>query len=76
MRARYRGTLLIKNNPPLGTYSRIMPRALVILWRLVFLMSEVPRRPASGRLRAGQARRRLAAYRGTSLIRNSAPLGP
>ena len=24
----YRGTSLIRNNPPLGTYHRLMPRAL------------------------------------------------
>ena len=39
----YRGTSLIINNPSLGPYSRLMPRAL--WWSLeggLFLMSEVP----------------------------------
>ena len=40
----YRGTSLIRNRTPLGSYSRMMPRAL--WWALgeggAFLMSEVP----------------------------------
>ena len=42
-RVRYRGTSLISNSPPLGPYSRTMPRALWWSWGGgVFLMNEVP----------------------------------
>ena len=41
--AGYRGTSLIRKHPPLGTYSRPMPRAIWGSWRDgLFLMSEVP----------------------------------
>jgi len=43
IRRPYRGTSLIRNSAPLGTFSRNMPRAL--WWPLgggLFLMSEVP----------------------------------
>ena len=43
----YRGASLIRNRPPLGPYSRPMPRALCWSWGgWLFLMSEVP--PVAG----------------------------
>ena len=48
----HRGTSLIRNCPPIGPYSRTMPRALWRSWGgAQFLMSEVPlyRPPARGR---------------------------
>ena len=42
-KAAYRGTSLIRNSPPLGPYSRYMPRAL--WWSqggCIFFVSEVP----------------------------------
>ena len=69
---RYRGTSLIKNNPCLGSYSRLKPKAL--WWSFggaLFLMREVPLylRYRSDFPRPGPG----SAYRGTSLIRNSPP---
>ena len=83
----YRGTSRIRNCLLPGPYSRAIPRAL--WWSQgagCFLVSEVPlygsvwgqgraRRPTRG-VPAPSTRPCPTPYRGTSLIRNSAPLGP
>ena len=55
----YRGTVLIRNSPPLGSYSRNVPRVLGESWDGGrFLMSEVPLYDITDMHGAGEVRRR------------------
>ena len=65
-----RGTSLIRNSTPLGTYSMAMPRALVLGKGGCFFRARYPCKDGANGFS------NVALYRGTSPTRNSGPLGP
>ena len=70
------GYLAHKKYPPLGPYSRTMPRALRVLGEGVVSYERGTPVPRDGRARAKmrcRGTRPMQAYRGTSLIRNRHP---